>query len=186
MEKRVFIIHGWGGNPDEPWMAWLKSELKKRDIKVIAPQMPDTENPQIESWIPFLAKSVGSPDDNTCFVGHSIGCQTILRYLQTINTEVDQVCLVAPWFSLKEDSYKDVKERAMAKPWIETPIDFEKIKSVAKNIYAIMSEDDYHVPIETSNILVEKLHAHVTVESNKQHYSPGEADKIPQILAQLL
>ncbi len=186
MEKRVFIIHGWGGNPDEPWMAWLKGELEKLDIKVIAPQMPDTENPKMESWIPYLAKLVGTPDKNTCFVGHSIGCQTILRYLQTINTEVSQVALVAPWFTLKEDSYKDDEERAIAKPWIEAPIDFEKIKSVAKNIYAILSDDDYYVPIETSDILVKKLNAHVTVETGKQHYSPGEADEIPQILANLL
>ena len=25
--KRVFIVHGWGGHPDEGWFPWLSSEL---------------------------------------------------------------------------------------------------------------------------------------------------------------
>jgi len=29
MVKRIFIIHGWGGSPDEPLLRWLKSELEK-------------------------------------------------------------------------------------------------------------------------------------------------------------
>jgi len=28
--KRVFIIHGWGGNPEEGWLPWLKKELEAK------------------------------------------------------------------------------------------------------------------------------------------------------------
>ena len=30
MKKRVFIIHGWGGKPDEHWLPWLEEELAKK------------------------------------------------------------------------------------------------------------------------------------------------------------
>ena len=31
--KRVFIIHGWDGYPEEGWFPWLKEELEKEDLK---------------------------------------------------------------------------------------------------------------------------------------------------------
>jgi hypothetical protein len=30
--KRVFIIHGWEGYPEEGWFPWLKKELEKGTI----------------------------------------------------------------------------------------------------------------------------------------------------------
>jgi len=35
MSKRVFLIHGWEGSPEEGWRPWLKKELEKRGFKVI-------------------------------------------------------------------------------------------------------------------------------------------------------
>ena len=35
--KRVFIIHGWGGYPEEGWLPWLKKELEKNGFKVFVP-----------------------------------------------------------------------------------------------------------------------------------------------------
>src|SRR4030042_1201767 len=42
---RVFIIHGWGGNPEEAWMPWLKKQLEISGIEVHVLAMPDTANP---------------------------------------------------------------------------------------------------------------------------------------------
>ena len=28
--KKVFIIHGWEGYPEEGWFPWLKKELESR------------------------------------------------------------------------------------------------------------------------------------------------------------
>ena len=82
--KRVFIVHGWGGRPDEAWFPWIKKELEDKGYKVFIPAMPETDEPKMELWIPFLSQLVGKPDLNTFFVGHSIGCQAIIRYLETL------------------------------------------------------------------------------------------------------
>mgnify|MGYP001601625571 FL=1 len=71
--KRVFIIHGWGGSPNEPLHKWLASELRKKGFIVEVPAMPDPAEPKIETWVPFLSQLVGVPDTNTFFVGHSSG-----------------------------------------------------------------------------------------------------------------
>lgn len=79
MKKRVFLIHGWEGYPEEGWRLWLKKELEQRGFKVIMPAMPDTATPTMEKWVPFLTQIVGNPDEQTYFIGHSLGCITILR-----------------------------------------------------------------------------------------------------------
>ena len=50
--------------------------------------MPEPEFPRIQNWIPAIAKIVGTPDEQTYFVGHSMGNQAIARYLETLPAEV--------------------------------------------------------------------------------------------------
>ncbi|MDP3875283.1 MAG: alpha/beta hydrolase, partial [bacterium] len=66
--KRVFIVHGWDGHPEEGWFPWLKEELEKKGFEVSVPVMPNPAEPKIETWIPFLSQLVGTPDVNTFFV----------------------------------------------------------------------------------------------------------------------
>lgn len=168
--KRVFVVHGWGGNPQEGWFSWLKSELEKEGIIVEVPAMPETEVPKIEPWVSHLASVVGEGDEQTFFVGHSIGCQTILRYLErlSIDKKVGGVVLVAPWMTLMNQSGEEME---IAKPWIETLIDFENVKSHTKNFVAIYSDNDEFVPIENKKFFEEKLDAQSIVEPNKGHFS---------------
>ena len=63
--KRVFIIHGWGGNSNEAWLVWVGSELKKNGFEVVIPEMPDTWHPKISEWVSKLNDSVGNADENT-------------------------------------------------------------------------------------------------------------------------
>lgn len=105
--KRVYIIHGWDGYPEEGWFPWLKSELDKKDYKVFVPQLPDPGNPRIHNWVPALAKLVENPDKETYFVGHSMGCQAIARYLETLskNTKVGGAVFVAGFFKTSQRSW---------------------------------------------------------------------------------
>lgn len=47
MKKRVFIIHGWSGSPEENWFPWLKKELENSGFEVHVPQIPDADNPEL-------------------------------------------------------------------------------------------------------------------------------------------
>lgn len=94
-EKRVFIVHCWDGKPNTRWYPWLKKELEKKGFEAYVPAMPNTQHPRMNAWVNHLKKVVGTPDKNCYFVGHSVGCIAILRYLETTNTKVGGVVMVA-------------------------------------------------------------------------------------------
>lgn len=171
--NRVIIIHGWGGYPDEAWMPWLKRELAERGFEVIAPDMPDSENPRIDAWVGKLSEVVGVPGADTHLVGHSIGVQTILRYLAELpeGQGVGNVVLVAGW--LERGGLKDLEpeEIPIAKPWLQTPLDYGRARGAAKSFTAIFSDDDPVVPLENKELFREKLGAIVIVEHGKGHFS---------------
>lgn len=185
--KRAIIIHGWGGTPDEGWMPWLKAELEKSGFEVQVPAMPDTNNPTIEAWVAKLAEVVGVPDDETYLIGHSIGCQTVLRYLSGIDGGIAGVVLVAPWIGLV--NLGNDEEWSVAKPWLETPIDFEAVKNHCLKITLIFSDNDPFVPLELNQTaLSSSLNAkNVFVLREKGHISGGDGvNQLPEALEAIL
>ena len=75
--KRVIIVHGWSGYPEEGWFPWLKAELEKKGFEVNVSEMPDADNPRIEKWVPKLAEVVGNLDEETYFVGKVLDGNTL-------------------------------------------------------------------------------------------------------------
>jgi len=47
MGKRLFIIHGWDGNPNEILHQLLKEKFSKQDFEVHVPKMPHPAKPKI-------------------------------------------------------------------------------------------------------------------------------------------
>ena len=189
MIKRVFIIHGWGGHPGEGWFPWLKKELETKGFGVFVPQMLDTDNPLIQNWVPALAAVVGSPDQDTYFVGHSVGCQTILRYLEKLQEDkkIGGCIFVGSWINLKEEAYEEEKDREIAKPWLETPINWNKIIKHTNKFVNIFSDDDPYVFVEDSKIFEEKLNSKIVVEKNKGHFTEYDNVKeLPIVLKEII
>ena len=187
MQKRVFIIHGWSGYPKEGWFPWLKKELEKNGLTILVPKMPHTDHPKINEWVSQLKKLVGKIDKNTYFVGHSIGCQTILRYFESLNgnQKIGGVVFVAGWFTLMNLETNEEKE--IAKPWLGEPINVNKIKKQLNNMVAIFSDNDSVVPKENQKMFKNKLGAQIIVEHNKGHFSGDDGIiKLPSALKALL
>jgi predicted alpha/beta hydrolase family esterase len=169
--KRVVIVHRWSGGPDDDWRPWLKRELEKLGYEVVVPTMPDTEVPVIEKWVSHLKKVIGMPDPDTCFVGHSIGCQAIMRYLDSYqfrpSEKVGGAIFVAGWFDLK--NLEDVEVAQIAKPWIEIPIDIKKIRSVLKKSTLIISDNDPFDCHEYNKEKFEQLGSRIVTLHNAGH-----------------
>lgn len=175
MLKRIFIVHGWGGSPNQGWLMWLKRELEKRGFAVTAPEMPDTENPKIETWVPHLAKLVGKPDENTYLVGYSIGCQTILRYLECLNeSEIVGGAVLVAGFVRVTGLELEQEEKPIIKPWLQKPLDLEKTRRRAKHFVAIHSDNDPFVPLENADIFKRQLGAEVMVKRKIGHFDVAE------------
>ena len=177
--KKVFIIHGWDGYPEEGIFPWLKKELENRGFVVCNPAMPEPLNPQIDLWVEFLGKQVGIPDKDTVFFGHSIGSQTILRYLESLpeDIKVGGAVFLAPWVNLNPRAYENDKDKKIAKPWLETKLGWRKVKSHTDKFICIFSDNDALVPISDSIIFERELGAKIIVEHGKEHFSEAAGSK---------
>lgn len=187
MKKRVFIIHGWGGNPKEAWFPWLKKELEARDFEVVVPQMPDAENPRIDTWVKKLQEVVATPDAGTLLIGHSIGCQTIMRYLAQLpeGQKIGKCVFVAGFFSLKWLESDD--EWTIAKPWLESSIDDKKVLRVCNSITALFSDTDPFVPLQDKSEFENRLKAKTILLHDRGHFSGSDNTfELPEALTACL
>lgn len=187
MRKRVFIIHGWGNHPDEGWLEWMRTELVVRGSIVHAPPMPDPDEPVPQLWIPFLAEQVGHCDEQTFFVGHSLGAPTILRYLQQqlLPVRVGGAVFVAGFEHLSAKGAEPEPRRVLG-PWLEDPIHWEAIRGRSKHFVAIFSDNDPWVPLSNANAFATKLEANTMILHDRSHFSPSDTPTIPEALDALL
>lgn len=188
--KNVYIIHGWGGSPNEPMLQWLKSSLEKRGFNVSIPVLPDTEAPEINAWVNKIRDTVILKED-VILIGHSIGCQAILRYLATIDEDIKiaGIVLIAPWVKLDEQTLKEEGEEIIkiAEPWMNNPINFNKVKSHINKSVAIFSDDDPYIPLKQKDIFEDKLEAEIIIEHDKGHFDPNSnVRELPSVLNAIL
>lgn len=193
--KKCIIVHGWSGIAGAGWQGWLKGELEKKGWEAVCPQMPNTDTPVIEAWVAKLHEVVGEPDENIYFVGHSIGCQTIIRYLETIDTKIGGVVFVAPFLteitnlldSRRAEENKEIVE-GIAHAWQVAPINYTKVNNVINKNTAIFSDNDNHVKLENVKIFEERLNSITIVLHEQGHFSPiaNNCLELPIALDELL
>lgn len=162
----------------------MKKELELKGFQVFVPQLPKSEEPRINNWVLALTEYVKNPDQNTYFIGHSMGCQAIVRYLERLadDLKIGGVIFVAGFFkrltSLEdEDLVKDV-----AAEWLGTPLDFEKVKKHCSRSTAIFSDDDPYVPLDNQDDFKNKLGSKIIIESGMGHFS-GERGMLELLVA---
>jgi len=164
--KRVIIVHCWEGYPEYCWYPWVKKELEKKGFQVEAPALPETELPKMERWVSKLQEVIGNPNEELYLVGHSLGCATIMRYLETLREDqkVGGVVFVAGFN--ENVGFDEIQN------FFEIPIDLEKIKDRSKNGFvAIHSDDDPYVDLKYADVFKEKLGAEVIIKHNAKHFS---------------
>ncbi len=173
MSKRIFIIHGWGGVANEGWLGWLKEELLLRGFEAFSLQMPDTEAPRVGSWVKAISESVGKTDKNTFFVGHSLGCQAIARYLQALpGAEVSGgAVFVSGFFRKLTNMSQDRISKGVISEWLDNKTQFNKINKHLLKSTAIFSDNDPYVPFDNVADFKDLLKSKIIVEHNQGHFS---------------
>lgn len=187
--RRVFIVHGWDGHPQEGWFPWLKKELEERGFEVQVPQLPEAGSPRIFNWVPALAAAVRAPDTDTYFVGHSMGCQTIARYLETLpeGQQVGGAVFVAGFFKRLTGLEDDEDVRATDKHWLEAPLNFAKVHSHLLKSVAVFSDNDPYVPLDNQDDFRDKLGSEIVVEHDTGHFNEAAGIlELPIVLQKLL
>jgi predicted alpha/beta hydrolase family esterase len=179
MNKRLFIIHGYTGHPDSNWFPWLKAEAEKQGFEVIAPAMPNTDSPKLEEWLPYLQEQVGSIDSDTYFIGHSLGCSTILRLLEKSDARAGGAVLVSGFAEPIHFSQLDSFTQG---PWDDT-----RVRQAAGEIIVINSDNDPHVPLQMAQNIKSRFGAELLVLHDAGHINESSGHlQVPEILDALL
>ncbi len=171
--KRIILVHGWEGHPEEAWFPWFKKQMEVNGFKIEIPQMPKPDRPNMGEWVPKLAEVAGEPDKDTYLIGHSLGCITILRFLEGLQggQEIGGAVLVAGFSD--NLGYKELDS------YFTKPIGWKNIRKACSRFVAIHSTSDPYVPMKHADIFKEKLGAKIIVEEKKGHM--GGSDNMKEL-----
>jgi uncharacterized protein len=190
MHKRAFIIHGYQSNPNEAWLPWLQRELEERGYLVSRPAMPHPDHPVISEWIGFIAKLVGEPDDGTALIGHSLGSQGVLRYLETLGAvgkSVARTVLVAGIFPAgmsPADADMETGGDPALDPWFIRSLDPAKVKKAAGNCTVILSDNDPYIRVDRAKAVFRAtIDPRIIIEHGQGHFN--EDDRVVELPAAL-
>ena len=131
--KNAIILHGISGTPNDFWFPWLSEHLEKKGYEVIAPQMPDRDNPQVNTWVPVALKQPITSE--TVLISHSAGGAVILSVLEQITIKIKQAILVAG-FSKPKEGFQ-LPEGILQKKY-----DWKKIGEHVEDIIFLNSDND--------------------------------------------
>ncbi|MBS3106876.1 serine hydrolase family protein [Candidatus Woesearchaeota archaeon] len=163
--KTAFLIHGSYGSPKENWFPWLKEELQKLGYKVYAPQFPTPENQSLDSWGKAFQPFLGKINEETIFVGHSLGPAFILHILQNLHVEIRASFFVSSFISpLGIERFDSVNRTFYGQDF-----HWQAIKHHCRDFCLFHGEDDPYVPVEKAEELNSHLHGELILLEKGGH-----------------
>jgi predicted alpha/beta hydrolase family esterase len=175
---KVFLFHCWGGDGKSCWSSWLCDYLGQKKIPFLSPDFPDTNTPNLEKWLSSIRNinKKFNEKDEWMFVGHSLGCPTILRLLESFGPDehVKKVVLVAGF--AKDLGIPEIRN------FVQKEFDWEKIKSKCDEFVVISSDNDPFIPLEEGERLAKLLNARFIVEKNTGHLNGFSCPRLIEVI----
>lgn len=171
---KIVLIHGFKASSQTGFFPWLKDELHKLGHEVIVPDLPQPDSPDPEAWTKALLEEVGTVDEQTIVVGHSLGGTMALRFLEAVEAvSTPKACILigTPWM------IKDEKFRG----FFMSELDFDVLMWKAARFVVLHSRDDKVIPFDHAEKYVKVLHGKL-VERNNGEGHFNKAEKYPVIL----
>jgi uncharacterized protein len=168
MATNIFIIHGTEGQPSENWFPWLKQELEAKGCNVIVPQFPSPPiiAAKVSEWFDVLKDYEQFINEDTIFIGHSLGGIFTLRILEGLDDPVKAAVFVGTPIGVKPILYYD-RDNSFS----GFDFNWPAIKSKASNITVYHSDDDPYVDLENGRQLASQLGVELSFIPNAGHFN---------------
>ena len=174
MTKAIFIHGNGGGTGSDAWYPWCVSELKKYNIRALAPDFPDPLLARAQYWLPFLENELKS-DENTVLVGHSSGALAAMRFAESRKIK-GSILIGASHTDLGDEDEK--KSGYFDSPW-----DWTAIRENQQWIIQFASTDDPYIPITEAHFIRDHLKTEYREFGDRGHFGQTE---FPELLQALL
>jgi len=159
--KVIFIPGNGGGGPTDNWFPYLKKELEKLKIEVIASEFPDNQLARESYWVPFLKNKLKA-SEQTVLVGYSSGAIAAMRFAETSRL-FGSVLVGAYHTDLGLSTEK--QSGYFNRPW-----DWEVIKRNQNWVIQFASIDDPLIPIEEARFVHDKLNTEYHESTYQGHF----------------
>ena len=150
--KNYFIIHGSFGNKNEHYLPWLKEKLEKQG-EVICLDFPVGVNVQCyESWSKTLDQFKNKINNDTIFIGRSIGPIFAIKYLINNDLHINKLISVSGFnnYSVDGGDYDKVNKSMFVD-------DLQSFKNHCNKTVCIISENDPYVKLHALKDFAEKI-----------------------------
>ena len=163
--RRVIVIHGYGASPEAHWFPWLSDTLKRRGVFTNVVCLPAPEEPDATEWELAVTNALGSPDQSTWIVAHSLGCITAIRTLAALRGSwmLGGLVLVAGFTG-------SLPALPGLDGYLALDTDAERIARHISTRFMIRSDDDPFVPSTASDALSQRLGADLHVQMGAGHF----------------
>ncbi len=166
--KTAFIFHGTGGYPEENWFPWMKEKLEAKGLKVIVPQFPTPPiiPAKISEWFDVLKDYDQDINEDTIFIGHSLGGVFALRVLEKLEHPIKAVFLTGTPIGIQPILNYD-RDNSFS----GFDFDWEKIKTKSKNFVIFHSDNDPYVGLDNGKELAKNLCVELSFVPNAGHFN---------------
>ncbi len=189
-KKRVVIVHGRKSNPEDCWFPWLRRELEARGFEVVVPALPQADHPMREVWVPAILEAVGKIDEHTLFVGHSIGCQAILRIIEELpeGQTIAGAVFVGGFFDHVTGLRDGIPVKKYYISWFGESLNIDAVRARMKKSVAIFSDNDPFIPLDNKEGYREKVGSEIVVLHNMGHFNKTHdgITELPLVLEKVL
>ncbi len=151
----VFIIHGAFGHSQENWIPWLKRQLEGLDHQVYVPKFPTPEGQNLSNWRQVFSEYDDLIDEQTIFIGHSLGSTFILDVLEHLEQTVHAAFLVAGFTRLLGNDNFDKINRS----FVDRDFDWLQIRNNCQHFFVYQGDDDPYLPADCADCLAKRLDA---------------------------
>lgn len=160
----VFVFHGIGGSPQENWFPWFSEQLKNARQRVIVPQFPNADRPELNGWLDAFKSYENSLNEDAILIGHSLGGAFALRLLEHLERPVRATFLVASVWGMMGNDYDPLMTS-----FTEAPYDWKTIRKNGGSMTVFHGECDPYIALEKSQTLAAHLHAELTIIPEGKH-----------------
>ncbi|AAU38988.1 RBBP9/YdeN family alpha/beta hydrolase [[Mannheimia] succiniciproducens] len=180
MRKQLYITHGYTANSQSHWFQWLKNQLIPHQIHTNIFDMPDSSKPNPQIWLAHHQTYINQCDENTVFIGHSLGCIATLRYLQRQKKKIKGLILVAG-FDEPLDNLPELTSFTLQRIYYP-----ELIANIPQRIVIGSSNDEVVAPKYTQKLAANLQASYLTVENAGHFLARQGFTEFPLLLKECL
>jgi predicted alpha/beta hydrolase family esterase len=163
----IYLIHGYTANVNSNWFPSFKEEIENDNTTVIILDMPNSKAPKFDEWLLHLENKIVNYNENTIFIGHSLGCVSILNFLKTKYQKFKGLFLVSGF--VEETPIPELSE------FVQSKLDYSSIQNQTVNRISISAKDDDIIPFEYSKRLAQKLDTQFILLNEGKHFIDRDA-----------